>query len=65
MHLQSLVSGAAVTPGIFGSPALGHRSHSGCLTDSAAAILLDSFVSLYVDVDEGVTRSIASTMTLI
>jgi hypothetical protein len=36
----------------------GHHPHKGCLTDSAAASLVEKYVSLFVEIDEGLARAI-------
>jgi hypothetical protein len=40
------------------TPAPGHHPHKGCLTDSAAASLVEKYVSLFVEIDEGLARAI-------
>ena len=56
LHYQALC--AALITGTLANPAPGHRPQKGCLTNAAAATLVDSFVSLFVDFEEGVARSI-------
>ena len=61
MRLSFLALVAASLPGTLCNPTPGHRAHARCVTEAKAATIVASFVSLFVNFDEGVARSILAS----
>jgi hypothetical protein len=58
MRSLSLLPFLLAAPYVAATPAPGHYPHKGCLTDSAAASLVEKYVSLFVEIDESLARAI-------